>query len=72
MSRKPLKLSCPNCGERNMIASIQYGFPVLDEKLNRDLNDGRVVLGGCEIYPDQPEFECSQCKHRWSRANSEV
>ena len=56
--RKPRK--CPKCAS-NKIASIMYGMPVPDEKLQADLDSGRVVLGGCCISLDDPAWKCREC-----------
>ncbi len=38
-----------------------YGMPVPDEKLQADLDSGRVVLGGCCISLDDPAWKCREC-----------
>ena len=57
--RKPRK--CPVCGS-NKIASIMYGMPVPGEKLQADIDSGRVVLGGCCISMDDPAWKCRECE----------
>ena len=54
--------ACPKCGSSE-IKPIVYGL-VDDEGLEK-ARRGEVVLGGCEVYEDMPEWECSSCKHRW-------
>ncbi|GAA4106244.1 hypothetical protein [Zhongshania borealis] len=43
--RKPRK--CPKCGGKR-IAQIFYGMPAFDEKMEADLQAGKIVLGGCD------------------------
>ena len=43
---KPIPI-CPKCKNKN-IAKISYGEPSMDKKLEKDIADGKVVLGGCE------------------------
>jgi len=57
--RKPKR--CPNCGA-SRIANILYGLPALSEKLNKELDEGKVVLGGCIISEDDPSWCCTKCE----------
>ena len=56
--RKPRK--CPSCESRR-IAIYLYGMPMFDEKLQIDLDEGRIVLGGCCIAVDDPVWRCAEC-----------
>lgn len=56
--KKPRK--CPNCSSKK-IALILYGYPAFSPKLESDLNEGRIVLGGCVISLDDPSWECADC-----------
>ena len=62
MSQKPNK--CPECGSGS-IAAILYGLPLYDEQMKRDLDIGKIVLGGCCVSHDFPKWHCNECKHRW-------
>jgi hypothetical protein len=53
-------LMCPACGS-SYIAGYLYGFPPPDPQLETRIRDGQVVLGGCVIYDDQPDFRCNGC-----------
>ena len=57
-AQKPRK--CPQCGQAPL-ASIFYGMPAFDEKLERKINEGRITLGGCCISDDDPVWECTHC-----------
>lgn len=52
--------ACPKCGHAP-VAVILYGLPDDSEKLERQLKTGELVLGGCVIFGDDPEWECTQC-----------
>jgi hypothetical protein len=57
--RKPTK--CPACSS-SRIAKILYGMPDFSSKLERDLGAGRIILGGCCISDDDPEWQCTDCQ----------
>ena len=56
--RKPKK--CPKCGCAK-IASIQYGMPAFSPALRMDLDEGKIVLGGCCVSNDDPAWQCVEC-----------
>lgn len=56
---KPRK--CPVCGSFR-IAEILYGLPEFSAKLKRDLDAGRIILGGCCITNDDPKWQCADCQ----------
>lgn len=55
---------CPECGSDN-IARIQWGLPAWSEELERDLEEGRVVLGGCCISDESRDWECRACGRKF-------
>ena len=50
---KKAKLVCPECQSRKL-AHIVYGFPAFDKELEKKLDEGKIVLGGCEYNKDFP------------------
>jgi rubrerythrin len=56
---------CPMCGSER-VAEIPYGLPDFSEELERALDAGEVVLGGCVVTGDDPSWRCVECGHRWS------
>jgi hypothetical protein len=64
MTSKPDR--CPECGSEK-VASILYGLPMFDEELERRLNAGEVVLGGCCVLGDDPLWQCMECRHSWGK-----
>ena len=57
--RKPRK--CPACNS-SRIANILYGMPEYSPKLERDIEAGRIILGGCCISDDDPVWQCADCQ----------
>lgn len=55
---------CEKCGSDH-VAVILYGLPSLSEELEREIDAGHVVLGGCCRTPDSPEWFCMACHHKW-------
>lgn len=56
---KPRK--CPAC-DSSRIAEILYGYPAFSAKLEKDLNAGRIILGGCCVSDDDPAWQCVDCQ----------
>jgi hypothetical protein len=57
-ARKPA--SCPIC-KKSPMGSILYGYPAFSPDLERQLEKGSIVLGGCCPTMDDPAWECSRC-----------
>ena len=57
--KKPKK--CPKCGCAK-IASILYGMPAFSPELQMDLDERKIVLGGCCVTGDDPEWQCVECE----------
>ena len=62
---KPKK--CPSCGSEK-VADILWGMPAFSRKLEKDLEDGKIVLGGCCVTDHDPEWQCVDCETRIFRA----
>jgi hypothetical protein len=39
------------------------------DRLRPDLEAGRVVLGGCCVFQDSPQWKCQGCGHSWGRTD---
>ena len=59
---------CPSCGS-DQVLPIQYGFP--PDELMEESRQGRVILGGCCISDESPEWHCASCDHEWGRLFSD-
>jgi hypothetical protein len=57
-------LSCPGCRSKR-VATIFWGLPANMSQLEKDIESGRVVLGGCEVSDGDPKWHCVQCGHEW-------
>ncbi len=58
MKDNPIK--CPNCGNDNT-AKILWGMPSFSDELRNELSEGKVVLGGCCITGEDPDWHCNDC-----------
>lgn len=58
---------CPKCGSEK-VAEILWGMPAYSEELQYDLDEGRVVLGGCFVGEDgeDPFWHCTSCGHEFA------
>ena len=56
------KKQCWKCGGKD-VAKILYGYPISDEELEKEIDAGKIVLGGCIRMP--LDFVCNSCGHRW-------
>ena len=59
---KPNK--CPIC-ESISIADILYGLPANSKDLSMALEKKRIVLGGCCVTDNDPEWHCNECGYEW-------
>jgi hypothetical protein len=62
---------CPACGATDVVP-IVYGYP--SPELTAESLRGEVVLGGCLVGEESPEYECRACGRPlpWSRPRAEV
>jgi hypothetical protein len=54
--------SCPECDSEN-VAGIVYGYP--SEEMFDQSERGDIVLGGCCVTEDDPEWRCKDCENEW-------
>jgi len=58
------ELECPSCNSKN-VAWILWGYPDFMHTIKQELEDEKIVLGGCLVTDHDPEWECNVCHHRW-------
>ncbi len=56
---------CPKCGS-NSVARILYGYPIPSEELEKELEEGRIIMGGCCIPEFPTKWFCNQCSFGWN------
>ena len=58
-----MKVICPKCKSEHT-APIMYGYPTPEawEASER----GKIIPGGCMVFPHQDDYGCLDCNHRWS------
>ena len=54
---------CPACGE-GPVADVCYGLIDPTPRVRRDIDAGKIVLGGCIVSPDSAVWMCTHC-HVW-------
>lgn len=57
-------IQCPQC-KSTSIAEILWGFPPISDFLQEEIKKKNIVLGGCIITDNDPQWECNSCHHRW-------
>lgn len=60
LTPKRRSIRCPNCSSTNTV-KILYGMIDLDDDLQKKLESGKVVLGGCCVGFDDPTRHCNEC-----------
>lgn len=58
---KPIKITCPYCGSKH-IGEYLYGLPIFSASLEKKVNEGKIILGGCIITEDSPKYWCHDCE----------
>lgn len=53
---------CPKCGAE--LIEIVYGMPSYE--LFKAEEHGEVVIGGCGVFGDAPEYHCKKCDTDYS------
>jgi hypothetical protein len=54
---------CPGCGSEK-VALILWGLPAYSDELQREMDAGKIVLGGCCVSADDPSWTCIDCGAR--------
>ena len=63
--KQVIKPRCPECKSANVVSMI-FGFPAFDEKLEKQLKNKEVALGGCVVYEEyRDEWHCNECGHEF-------
>jgi len=52
---------CPVFGSIK-IAKYLWGMPLFSKKLQKDIDEGKIILGGCCISDDDPFCICTDCR----------
>lgn len=58
--RDHLRKYCPVCGSANL-AKVLYGLVHINARLQKDIDDGKVVLGGCCVPGPFEDWLCNDC-----------
>ena len=58
-------INCPKCKTSHFVTPISYGYPST-EMWGKE-NIGEIVLGGCSITEDAPDYRCTECQFEWQK-----
>jgi len=61
------KRKCPKCGSSNTV-KILYGYPTEEAFLLAE--EGKIKLGGCCVFSENPEYYCKDCEQEWRDTES--
>lgn len=53
-------MTCPACGSKK-IADILWGYPGYSEEMEKQIEEGKLVLGGCCITDHDATWQCVDC-----------
>lgn len=56
---------CEQCGKSNRVVEIQYGYP--SDSGIKESEKGNVVLGGCIVHSENPNWYCKRCELKFKR-----
>ena len=60
---------CMKCHSKN-VTTILYGEPTYEAYQQAEA--GKVVLAGCCVLVDGPEYYCNDCEHEWNKLEAEA
>ena len=63
------KQICPKCNSTNTVF-LSYGLPDCSAEEQELIDRGDIVLAGCGISEDTPNWGCRDCEHTWKAAYS--
>jgi len=52
--------TCPDCGS-NKVARILWGMPAWSPKMQNEIDQGKLILGGCVVSDRDPKWQCVDC-----------
>lgn len=57
---KEARLRCPYCGSIH-VGEYLYGLPAFSEELEKEIEEGKVILKGCLVSGNDPGYHCHDC-----------
>ena len=60
-----MKIKCPKCKSSDYVTQIAYGYPS-PEMWEKEAM-GEIVLGGCGVSTEAPDYQCTKCQYEWKR-----
>lgn len=63
---------CPACNSTKVARVLMGYVRHPSEALQKDLDEGRVIRGGCCVTGDDPDYFCHHCRYRWRDEDKSV
>lgn len=57
-------MKCPKCNSKN-VGKYLYGLPDYNEKLQKKMDKGKIIIAGCCIDGGEPLYHCNECQLDW-------
>ena len=57
---------CPECKSRN-VTFLLWGLPNCSDELEKEIDQRKVELRGCCVYPHSKQFRCNDCLFEWGK-----
>ena len=76
VKNKKAQIKCPYCGSTNT-GRYLYGFPCFSENLQKKMDSGKIILGGCKVtlasiggytLDGNPHRHCNECKKDFAKS----
>lgn len=64
-------MKCPKCNSKN-IGNYLYGYPDFNEKMQKKIDEGKIIIRGCCINGGEPLYHCNECKHDWGELEIKI
>ena len=58
-------INCPKCKTSDFVTPISYGYP--STIMWEHENIGEIILGGCSITEEAPDYRCTECQFEWQK-----
>jgi hypothetical protein len=58
---------CPVCGSKR-IAEYLFGMPAFSKELEKEVEEGKIILGGCVTTNNDPNYACMDCRTDFYRS----
>ena len=57
-------MKCPNCKSEN-VDQILRGLLDMTKISQKDIDEGKIILGGCLVGENDLDWQCNECRNEW-------